>query len=46
MDANYRNESFRKIMRDNAIKVFKLPAQGLATQPAEWAAQVGAKLAD
>ena len=46
MDANYRDESFRKIMRDNAIKVFKLPDQGLATQPAEWAAQVGAKLAD
>ncbi len=34
---DYRPASYRKMMRENAIKVFKLPAGGLAKRPADWA---------
>lgn len=33
----YRPESYRKIMRDNAIRIFNLPSGGLSNRPAEWA---------
>jgi predicted TIM-barrel fold metal-dependent hydrolase len=33
---NYRPDPYRKMMRDNAIKAFKLPSGGLQTRPADW----------
>lgn len=37
LEDDYRPEPFRKMMRDNAIKVFKLPDGGLAERPENWA---------
>jgi len=34
---NFRPESFKKIMRENAVKVFKLPEGGLKAKPNDWA---------
>ena len=33
---NYRPDPYRKMMRDNAIKAFKLPSGGLQKRPADW----------
>jgi len=33
---NYRPDPYRKMMRENAIKAFKLPSGGLQTRPADW----------
>lgn len=32
----YRAESYRKMMRENAIRIFKLPSGGLARRPEGW----------
>ncbi len=34
---SFRPEPYRKMMRENAIKVFGLPAEGLRSRPGEWA---------
>jgi hypothetical protein len=34
---NYRPGSYIKMMRENALKIFNLPREGLATRPADWA---------
>ena len=32
----FRPEPYRKMMRENAIRAFRLPAEGLASRPPEW----------
>jgi len=34
---NFRPEPYRKMMRENAIRIFRLPAGGLARRPDNWA---------
>lgn len=33
---NFRPVPYKKMMRDNAIKVFRLPSEGLRERPADW----------
>lgn len=43
---NYKDHAFRKIMRENALKVFKLPVEGLSRKPKDWSVYAGDRLGD
>jgi predicted TIM-barrel fold metal-dependent hydrolase len=40
----YKPGPMRKMMRDNALRVFKLPRGGLATEPPEWRAALATRV--